>query len=167
MFCFIWCFSDEYKKHGWYVRILGLNEKRMHIQLYLYRLIKCIHNKSIIIIIMITDTRQSWTLRLFTPHIFAAPFWPSSPFRCCSIIFTFFAASILLFLDIKYLQVGFYILVSYLGVSYQFRGGFSMLKTLLQIREYECQQCQNEHSKSHQVLKVKWFSLHQHHPHSM
>ncbi|WP_285520450.1 hypothetical protein, partial [Mediterraneibacter gnavus] len=43
-----------------------------------------------------------------------------SPFRYCSTISTFFTASILLFLDIKYPQVGFYIFVSYLRVSYHF-----------------------------------------------
>ena len=44
-------------------------------------------------------------------------------------------------------------------------GWFSMLKTLLDKRKYECQQCQDEHSKSHKVFKIKMF--HQHHPHSM
>ena len=44
---------------------------------------------------------------------------------------------------------------------------FLCLKTLLQVRKYECQQCQNEHSKSHKVFKIKWFLVHQHHPHSM
>ena len=43
-------------------------------------------------------------------------------------------------------------------------GWFSMLKTLLDKRKYECQQCQDEHSKSHKVFKIKMF--HQHHPHS-
>ena len=47
----------------------------------------------------------------------------------------------------------------------KFWGGFSMLKTLLDKRKYECQQCQDEHSKSHKVFKIKMF--HQHHPHSM
>ena len=38
-----------------------------------------------------------------------------------------------------------------------------MLNGLLQIRKYECQQCQYEHTKGHQVLKIKWFLVHQHH----
>ena len=42
-------------------------------------------------------------------------------------------------------------------------GWFSMLKTLLDKRKYECQQCQDEHSKSHKVFKIKWFLVHQHH----
>ena len=29
------------------------------------------------------------------------------------------------------------------------------------------QQCQNEHAKSHQILEIKRFLVHQHHPHSM
>ena len=32
-----------------------------------------------------------------------------------------------------------------------------MLKTLLHKRKYECQQCQNEHSKCHKVFKIKRF----------
>ena len=39
-----------------------------------------------------------------------------------------------------------------------------MPMTLLDKRKYECQQCQNEHSKSHQIFKVKRFLVHQHHP---
>ena len=38
-----------------------------------------------------------------------------------------------------------------------------MLSALLQIRKYECQQCQYEHTKGHQVFKIKWFLVHQHH----
>ena len=48
----------------------------------------------------------------------------------------------------------------------KFRGGFSMLITSSDKRENECQQCQNEHSKSHQIFKAKRFLVHQHHPHS-
>lgn len=48
-----------------------------------------------------------------------------------------------------------------------FRGGFSMPKTLSDKRKNECQQCQNEHTKGHQIFKIKWFLVHQHHPHSM
>ena len=57
-------------------------------------------------------------LRLLTPYSFAASIWLIVPFRNCSTIFTFSSASILLFQNIKYPQVGFYILVSYLRVSY-------------------------------------------------
>ena len=44
-----------------------------------------------------------------------------------------------------------------------------MLKTLLDKRKYERQQCQNEHTKSHNVFKIKMILviIHQHHPHSM
>ena len=42
-----------------------------------------------------------------------------------------------------------------------------MLKTLLYIREYECQQCNDKHTKGHQVFKIKVIFVHQHHPHSM
>ena len=38
---------------------------------------------------------------------------------------------------------------------------------LLQIRKNECQQCKNKHTKGHKVFKIKWFLVHQHHPHSM
>ena len=44
---------------------------------------------------------------------------------------------------------------------------FLCLKALSDKRKNECQQCQNEHSKSHQIFKVKRFLVHQHHPHSM
>ena len=43
-----------------------------------------------------------------------------------------------------------------------------MLKTLSDKRKNECQQCQNEHSKSHQIFEIEMiFIVHQHHPHSM
>ena len=44
---------------------------------------------------------------------------------------------------------------------------FLCFKTLSDKRKYECQQCKDEHSKGHEILKIKRFLVHQHHPHSM
>lgn len=37
---------------------------------------------------------------------------------------------------------------------------FLCFKTLSDKRKYECQQCKNEHTKSHKVFKIKWFLVH-------
>ena len=44
---------------------------------------------------------------------------------------------------------------------------FLCLKTLSDKRKYECQQCENEHTKRHKVVEIKMIIVHQHHPHSM
>ena len=44
------------------------------------------------------------------------------------------------------------------------QGGFSMLKTLSDKRKYECQQCENEHTKRHKVVEIEMIIVHQHHP---
>ena len=49
----------------------------------------------------------------------------------------------------------------------KFWGGFSMLRSLSDKRKYECQQCKNEHTKSHKVFEIKMIIVHKHHLHSM
>ena len=46
-------------------------------------------------------------------------------------------------------------------------GFFYARKTLSDKRKNECQQCKNEHAKSHKVFEIKMIIVHQHHPHSM
>jgi len=38
---------------------------------------------------------------------------------------------------------------------------FLCLKTLSDKRKYECQQCENEHTKRHKVFEIKMIIVHQ------